>query len=138
MRDFMYTLPPTLTHSHNTHMRTHIHTYVHGHTHTQTLYEDQSNQEAKLSDINKSTTNDEVQEAMQQNPDISRVTANLKEKWLQIQQGLKAKLDALRNGYRLVSNIEQKLRRLQQCNQQLRWGVMAVRHGLCGRGDFGY
>ena len=84
------------------------------------MYEDQSNQEAKLSDINKSTNNDEVQEAMQQNPDISRVTANLRDKWLQIQQGLKAKLDALRNGYRLVSDVEQKLRQLQQCNQQLR------------------
>lgn len=98
-----------------------IHTNMHTHTPGQTLYEDQSNQEAKLSDINQSTSNDEVKEAMQQNPDISRVTANLRNTWLQIQQGLKAKLDALRSSYRLVSDIEQKLRRLQRCNQQLRW-----------------
>ena len=114
----------THTHGHmytHAHAHTHTHARTHTHTHGQTLYEDQSNQEAKLADINQSTTNEEMVEAMQQNPDISRVTADLREKWLQIQRGLKAKLDALRNGYRLVSNVEQKLKRLLQCNQQLRW-----------------
>ena len=112
----------TRTHVHaRTRTHTHTHARTHTHTHGQTLYEDQSNQEAKLADINQSTTNEEMVEAMQQNPDISRVTADLREKWLQIQRGLKAKLDALRNGYRLVSNVEQKLKRLLQCNQQLRW-----------------
>jgi hypothetical protein len=76
------------------------------------ISKNQESQAANLQQIEQSAGSEELQESMSQNPDISAVTQQLKDRWQQIQLSLKARLDSVRKSYAIVADIEEKLRNM--------------------------
>ena len=80
----------------------------------QDINRNQESQFANLEHIDQSTGSSELQEDISRNPDIAKVTQQLKDQWSQVQSSLQARLEGLRKSYALVANIEERLRKVKR------------------------
>ncbi len=77
----------------------------------QALQEMQSSNEGKVSTIDRSTDNHEVQQALANNPDISKERTNLLQGWSSMSSVLKTRIESMKRKARVAADVEEALGR---------------------------